>query len=109
MIITLILMLYMFQSISDFSFLFIALYGAFLGVSIFGYTSLMDHSKISIPFEIIKIILGLGLIYQLGDWFGVNELIPFGTALIVIYLIISLSLNIYFLNENKELEPNLVN
>jgi alkylglycerol monooxygenase len=109
MVITLVLMLYMFQSISDFSFLFIVLYGLFLAVSIFGYTSLMDRSKLSIPFEIVKIVLGLGLIYQLGDWFGLDEIIPFGTALIVIYLIISLSLNIYFLNENKELVPNLAN
>jgi alkylglycerol monooxygenase len=109
MVITLVLMLYMFQSISDFSFLFIVLYGLFLAVSIFGYTSLMDRSKLSIPFEIVKIVLGLGLIYQLGDWFGLDEIIPFGTALIVIYLIISLSLNIYFLNENKELVPNVAN
>lgn len=109
MVITVVLMLYMFQSISDFSFLFIVLYGLFLAVSIFGYTSLMDRSKLSIPFEIVKIVLGLGLIYQLGDWFGLDEIIPFGTALIVIYLIISLSLNIYFLNENKELVPNLAN
>ncbi|MFT6333876.1 MAG: sterol desaturase/sphingolipid hydroxylase (fatty acid hydroxylase superfamily) [Halioglobus sp.] len=109
MVITVVLMLYMFQSISDFSFLFIVLYGLFLAVSIFSYTSLMDRSKLSIPFEIVKIVLGLGLIYQLGDWFGLDEIIPFGTALIVIYLIISLSLNIYFLNENKELVPNLAN
>jgi len=109
MVITLVLMLYMFQSISDFSFLFIALYGIFLAISIFSYTSLMDQSKLSIPFEIFKIILGLGLINQLGDWYGIDEIIPFGTALIVIYFIISLSFHIYFLNENKELEPNLVN
>ena len=99
----------MFQSISDFPFIYIILYGLFLGVGIFSYTSLMDKSNLSIPFEIIKIILGLALISQLGSWFELDEIIPFGTAIIVIYLIISLSLNIYSLNENKELKPNLAN
>ena len=105
--ITLILMIYMFQSIAEIPFLLILFYGLFLAISIFSYTSLMDKSKLSIPFEIIKLILGLTLIIQLGGWYGLDEFIPYGTIGIVIYLIGSLVLNFYFLNEKELKETNL--
>lgn len=101
------LMLYMFQSIADVPFVFILFYGLFLAVSVFSYTSLMDKSKLSISFEIFKLLLGLGLIYQLGDWYGLDQIIPYGTIGIIAYLIVSLVLNYYFLNENKVDEKKL--
>jgi len=106
-VVNLTLMIHMFQSIADVSFLWILLYGLFLAISIFSYTSLMDKSKLSILFEIIKLIFAIGLISQLGGWYGLDEIIPYGTQLFVFYLIISLSLNLYFLNEDSRIEPNL--
>lgn len=105
--ITLSLMIYMFHSIADIPFPLILFYGLFLAVSIFGYTSLMDKSKLSVPFEVIKIILGFSLILQLGGWYGLDEFIPYGTIGIVIYLIVSLFLNFYFLNEKELTKTSL--
>lgn len=107
LILNLTLMIHMFQSLGDISFSWILLYGLFLAISIFSYTSLMDKSRLSILFEIIKLLFGLGLISQFGSWFGLDEIIPFGTVLFVIYLIISLSLDLYFLNEVTVKKSNL--
>lgn len=91
-----VLMLYMFNVIGDFSFATVLLYGIFLFLSIFAYTSLMDYSRLAIPFEIAKVALGVGVIYTLGNWYGVDDILPFGTLLLIIYLFVSLILSFYF-------------
>lgn len=90
------LMLYMFHVMADFTFATIVLYGVFLYLSIFAYTSLMDFSRLAVPFEIAKMVLGIGVIYTLGGWYGLDGLIPFGTLLIGLYLLVSFVLSVYF-------------
>ena len=102
LIVTLVLMIHMFQLVAVVSFNTLLLYGMFLAVSIFAYTSLMDKTKISVISECAKLILGIILIFQLGSWFGIDEIVPFGTIIMLLYLVISLGLNFYFLNENVD-------
>jgi hypothetical protein len=102
LIITLILMIYMFQLVGEISFSMILIYGLFLAVSIFAYTSLMDKSRLSIPSEISKFCIGVLLILQLGSWFSIDDILPYGTLIITVYLIVSLFLNFYFLNERMD-------
>ena len=46
-------------------------YGAFIFLSVFAYTELMDRNRYALFFEILKSCLGLYAIYQSGgDWFG---------------------------------------
>jgi len=94
-----VLMLYMFNIIDDYSFSWVLLYGLFLFLSIFAYTSLMDHSWLSLPFEIAKFGLGLVMIYFLGNWFGVDSIFSIGTYILIVYLTLSLGLTIYFANQ----------
>ncbi|MDF1696891.1 MAG: sterol desaturase family protein [Saprospiraceae bacterium] len=96
LILHIVLMLYMFQIMPDYSFEIVLLYGIFLFLSIFAYTSLMDFSNLAIPFEVVKLIIGFALIYSLGSWYDIDTSIPFGTVLISIYLIVSLVLTVYF-------------
>ena len=91
----------MFNVIGDYSFTIILMYGLFLFLSIFAYTSLMDHSFLALPFEVAKIIVGVGMIYILGNWYGIDDLLPFGSVLMIFYLIASLTFSIYF----KLIEP----
>jgi sterol desaturase/sphingolipid hydroxylase (fatty acid hydroxylase superfamily) len=102
LILHLVLMLHMFNVLDDFPFSTILLYGLFLFLSIFAYTSLMDHSRLALPFEIAKVALGIYLIYFLGSWYGVDEILPLGSTLLTIYLLISLLLSIYFEIESKQ-------
>jgi alkylglycerol monooxygenase len=45
-------------------------YGGFLFLTIYAYTELMDRNPNAIYWEILKNVVGLGLIYYYGDWFG---------------------------------------
>ncbi|MEM9546859.1 MAG: sterol desaturase family protein [Bacteroidota bacterium] len=96
------MMLYMFNVLGDYSFNIVLLYGLFLFLSIFAYTSLMDNSILAIPFEVAKLVLGLGIIYFVGSWYGVDQVLPFGTAILILYLIVSLILTVYFKSERGE-------
>ncbi|MBC7775712.1 MAG: sterol desaturase family protein, partial [Phycisphaerae bacterium] len=49
------------------------LYGAFVFVSIYAYTELMDRNRYALLFETLKSAFGLYLIWQSGDWFGARE------------------------------------
>jgi len=101
LIFTLMLMIHMFNVLGDVEVLDIFVYGGFLSLNIFAYTSLMDKSWISIPVEIIKLLLGAIIIYTSRSWFEIDQIIPMGTLIIGIYLITSLFLNIYFYNESE--------
>jgi len=55
---------------------YIYIYGAFIFLSVYAYTELMDRSVFAIFWELIKNTTGVVIIYIQGDWFGVNEFIP---------------------------------
>ncbi len=96
-LITLVLMMYLFNNIGNLDPSSILLYGIFLFITIFSYTSLMDGSKLAIPAEIIKTIFGFFLIWQHDmTWFGIDQSISFGTNNVMIYLTLSLVAAFYF-------------
>ncbi|MDC3253943.1 hypothetical protein OAU89_03500, partial [bacterium] len=68
-----------------------------LFVSVFSYTTLMDRHIFAIPAEIIKSIIGVWIIYQIGTWYNLEDFFSGGTILITMYLGISLSLTFYFI------------
>ena len=92
-----VLMYYILMNIANFDFLDVFMYAAFLMVSIFAYTSLMDKSPLSIPFEALKVVMGFYLIVRMDGWFNLDTLVTGGSLLIQAYLVISLLMNIYFL------------
>ena len=63
-------------------------------------TSLLDLKKYSILVELFKMILGLVLLYVQGNtWYNLDGIIILP---IVVYLMISMSLNVFFLFERKD-------
>jgi alkylglycerol monooxygenase len=68
-------------------------YGAFLMLSIYAYSELMDRNPNAIWWELIKNVFGFALIFQMGNWFGSNQNI---TMLVVAHLIISMIGTAYF-------------
>lgn len=102
--ITLLLITYMYNSIAIIGLPNVFIYGAFIFLSVYSYTELMDARKISMLWESIRFLFGIGLIFYFGDWFGINQLFPFATYLIAAYLILSLVVTLYFNNNNFEKE-----
>lgn len=93
---TLLLMFYMFNNIADISFTGLLLYGLFLFVSIYSFTTLLDKNPDALWFEILKTTFGLALIYIYGDWFGVSRFWEGGTYLVAAYLLICPLIVAYF-------------
>lgn len=76
-------------------------YGAFLFLSIFSYTSLMDKHKAAIFAESLRLGLGLLIFSQTKGWFSINTILPGLAWVVLIYLICSFLITLFFL-----LKPN---
>jgi sterol desaturase/sphingolipid hydroxylase (fatty acid hydroxylase superfamily) len=73
-------------------------YGAFIFLMVYAYTELLDKNKYAFAWELAKNMLGGYLLWKNGGWFGIDELLPFGSAIIAFYLVFSSVVVIYFSN-----------
>lgn len=74
----------------------IFIYGGFIFLIVFSYTELMDRNPYALLYETLKNIIGLFIIYQMGDWFGINAKLPWATVAIAAYFILSTVVTAYF-------------
>ena len=105
---TLILISYLYNSIAIIGLPNVFIYGAFIFLTVYSYTELMDTRKISMLWESIRFVVGIGLIFYFGDWFGMNQLFPFASYIIAAYLLLSLLVTLYFVRINFEKETLIV-
>ena len=96
LIVTTFLMLFMFYSYSKIGFDGLLLFGAFIFVGIYGYTTLMDRKNYAVWIEVIRGVGGLVLIYFSNDWFGINTYFPVGSYFVALYFLITIFGGIYF-------------
>ncbi|MAU26192.1 MAG: sterol desaturase [Muricauda sp.] len=90
------LMLFMFYNYSEIGFDGLLLFGCFVFVGIFGYTTLMDRKPYAVWIELLRGIAGLTFIYMTGDWFGMNMYLATGSYWVVLYFLITMVGGIYF-------------
>jgi len=100
--ITLLLITYLFSSIAKIGLPNLFVYGAFIFVTIYSYTELMDTRKFSAFWESLRFLFGIGIIFYFGDWFGLNQLFSFANYMVIGYLFFSLVVTIYFVSVNFE-------
>ncbi|MCB0577971.1 MAG: sterol desaturase family protein [Phaeodactylibacter sp.] len=93
---TFMLMMYLFNNLADIGFQQALVYGAFLFLSIFSFTMLMDKNPHAWWVELSRSIAGLVLIYIQGDWFGLAGAWPAGIYLLTAYFIFSPALTSAF-------------
>jgi sterol desaturase/sphingolipid hydroxylase (fatty acid hydroxylase superfamily) len=72
-------------------------YAAFLFVTIFSYTTLMDRHALAILTELVRMCIGIGIILRSGNWFGIDSYLGGATTVMVIYLVASMLLTLYFI------------
>lgn len=101
-LITLLSITYFYSSISKIGLPNVFIYGAFVFVTVYSYTELMDTRKFSLLWEALRFIFGISIIGYLGDWFGINQHFSYANYLIISYLIFSLLVTIYFVSVNFE-------
>lgn len=86
----------MFYNFSEIGVDGLLLFGAFVFVGIYGYTTLMDRTEYAVYIEGVRGICGILLILFTGDWFGVNGYLSSGSWLIVAYFLVTIFGGVYF-------------
>ncbi len=104
MAITLLLLSYLYSSIAKIGIQNVFIYGAFIFLTVYSYTELMDTRKISLFWESIRFLFGITIISHLGNWFGIDQILPYGTDIILGVLSVSLLVNIYFVSSGFKSE-----
>mgnify|MGYP007004475359 CR=1 FL=1 len=95
-LITLLFVSYLFNTISTIGIPNIFIYGAFLFLTIYSYTELMDTRSSALFWEGLRLFFGIAIVLRLGDWFGLNGLTPYGNYGVIGYLLFSLLATFYF-------------
>ena len=109
-LITLLFVSYLFNNIGTIGLPNIFVYGAFIFVTIYSYTELMDKSKFSVYWEALRLFFGMGILIYFGGWFALETAFPISTYLIISYFLFSLAMSIYFtLFEFKTSKSMLIN
>ncbi len=90
------LLIYFFANIAAIGIPGIFLYGAFVFLSIYAYTELMDRNRYAALFEVGKSIFGFAIIYLYGDWFGASRWGDWYTCAVAGHLVLSAILATYF-------------
>ncbi|WP_235296283.1 sterol desaturase family protein [Portibacter marinus] len=106
-VVTTAMMLHMMVKIGDIGFPNLFIYGGFLFVSVYSYTSLMDNEKEALWVEILRSMLGLSIVLYFGHWFYLTDIIPFGNFLLLAYLFTSLVVTIYLVHFEEKALPHL--
>ena len=80
-------------------------YGGYIFLFVYALTELMDRNPYAWIWEILKCGMGIGIIYTLGDWFGISQYSPYFNFIFVAYFIVSAFAAVYFsiADEKKEL------
>ena len=93
------LMFHLFTIISDYSIAMYYLYSIFIFIHIFSFTSSLDNKFYAIIADVLKLILGVGLLqYQNYTWFGLHQ---FFSIIFIIYFLLSIFITAYLYKLNK--------
>ncbi len=102
MIVTITLMFHLTNNIADLSFTHILLYGGFLFVCIFSYTTLMDKSRYTLWAEGVKAGIGLGILWWQSGWFGLENFSVALTFVLAAYFLFSFAMVAFFMRKEAQ-------
>ncbi|SHJ09003.1 sterol desaturase family protein [Flavobacterium terrae] len=103
LLLTLLLISYFFDNIAIIGIPGIFIYGLFVFVTVYSYSELMDKNKYAFVYEGIRYAFAIAIVYLTGSWFKIDDLIPYGTIIVMSYLTLCLLISIYFVTvEFKE-------
>ena len=87
---------YLFGNIASIGMPQIFVYGGFLFVFVYAFTELMDGQQYAFVWEALKTILGIGILFYYGDWFGLENTFNASSFIVLGYLLLSLGMSIWF-------------
>lgn len=96
LIITFLLMMFLVLQIAVIPKTAVFVYGSFIFVSIYSYTSLMDKSIQAWLLELMRLFYALGIVSFYGSWFSLEVFITQGTNILLGYFIFSAAVSVVF-------------
>ncbi len=99
--VALILLLFMFYNYSEIGLGNLLLFGLYVFISIYAFTSLMDRNRFTLIAESIRFIYGMVIVFFTGGWFGLEAYWTSATQWMVAFMIFSLAGSIYFMHFEK--------
>jgi hypothetical protein len=97
LVILLLLVSYLFGNIVSIGMPAIFLYGAFIFLFVYAFTELMDGSKYTIFWDVLKNGVGIAIVFIYGDWFGANKISPIISYVLLEYFAVSTFIAIWIL------------
>jgi alkylglycerol monooxygenase len=107
LIMLLLLVSYLFGNIAKIGSPGIFIYGGFIFLMVYAFTDLMDRNFYSIFWETIKNGLGIYLIIQQGDWFGVSSVSPIISKVLIAYFIFSTTITVWLSFQQRKEEKQM--
>ena len=104
---TLLFISYFFYNIAAIGSPNIFIYGAFVILTVYAYTDLLDRNFYAIVWEGIRCAFGIYLIYYLGDWFGLSKSFSMANQLVIFYFVFSMSATVWFALKHRQEDKQL--
>lgn len=98
----------LYLSIANLSLDNIFIYAFFIFISVYSYTELMDTNKYAMLWETIRFTYGIGVVVTLGNWFQIDQLIPYGTYLVMAFISLSFFGTLYFVSTDFKSEKLVI-
>ena len=93
---TMLLLVYFYGNVAKLGMPNMFVYGGFIFLTVFSYTELMDRNPYAFLWESIKNIIGLYLIFSMGDWFGISQKYAWASTVIASYFVLSTFITGFF-------------
>lgn len=102
MLVLLLFLSYLFGNIAKIGSPDMFIYGAFIFLTVYALTDLMDKNFSAIFWEGIRVGLGIYIIFQQGDWFGASRFFEFIVPVLIFYFVLSFSATVFFALQQRD-------
>ncbi len=102
MLVLLLFLSYLFGNIAKIGNPNMFIYGAFIFLTVYALTDLMDKNFSAIFWEGIRVAFGIYIIFQQGDWFGASRFFEFLVPVIIFYFVLSFCATVLFALQQRD-------
>ncbi len=102
LIILLLLVSYLFGNIAYIGNPAIFLYGGFIFLFVYAFTELMDGSRYTMFWELLKNVIGVAIVFTFNNWFGAAQFFSKISYVMLEYFAVSTFVTWWLLHQNKK-------
>jgi len=96
---------YLFGNIASIGSPAMFVYGGFIFLYVYALTELMDGNRFAPAWEMAKTLLGIGILYKTGDWFGAGNWLVWIKYVLLAYFVVSLVATAWYSQRGSTEKP----